>query len=160
MFGAATQLREADVRTNGIHLSVEPQKNILDAHGEPIRRESMMVRLDKKAGEPITVSRGTLWFIGTLIAVVPIAIAIIAYTISIAMGYQGNVSKVTEIDARVTKVEAALVELQQLKANMAGIERDVNAIKKNQDEADIDRKDILKNMADIRILLAQKQLSN
>jgi len=162
---AAAKLEQVfDVTTNGnIHLSVDPHKpdigTIVDLHGEPITRpNSMMVRIDEKVREPITLSRGTLWFIGVLLTVIPITVLLLGYIITLATGYQSNISRVTELDGRVAKLESAVAEIQNLKLSMNTIQGDVTAVKKNQEDGDRDRKDILKNMADIRILLAQKQM--
>jgi len=166
MSAAVKQEQVFDVKTNGdIHWSVEPQTpepgTILDEHGQQLAepsKDSMMVRLDSKAKEAITVSRGTLWFIGTAIAIVPIIVILIGYVITIAMGYQGNLSRVTELDSRVAKLEAAVTKIQSLEIGMNNIEKDVSSVKKSHEAAEQDRKDILKNMGDIRILLAQKQM--
>jgi len=157
------QILDVSSNNGDIHVSVEPGQpelgTILDEHGAAIpRRESMMVRLDEKAKESITVSRGTLWFIGTAITVVPILLVIIGYAVSMAMGYQGNLSRVTELDSRVAKLEAAVAKIQSLEIGMNNIEKDVASVKKSHEAAEQDRKDILKNMGDIRILLAQKQM--
>lgn len=146
-----------------IHASFEPKKTeqgvIVDAHGEPVTRTNgMMVRLDEKAKQAVTISRGTLWFIGTVIAVVPVLILIVVYVITVAMGYQGTLSQVKEIDGRVTKLENGFVELQTLKLNVNDIKSDVVQIKKTQENNEQDRKDVLKNISDIRILLAQRQM--
>ncbi len=156
-------IKEFDIPTsNGdLHVSIEPNtpEGILDAHGVPVERSSsMMVRLDKKAGESVTLTRGTLWFVGTLVAVVPVILLIAVYTVTVAMGYQSALSQVKEIDGRVTKLEAAFTEIQNLKLSMNNVANDVATMKASQKDADIDRKDILKNMGDIRILLAQKHM--
>ncbi len=160
---SAAKLREIDLSTNGIHLSIDPDKpeqgTIIDRHGDPIARPtSMMVRIDEKAKEPITLSRGTLWFIGTLLTVIPITVLLVGYIITIATGYQSNISRVTELDGRVAKLESAVTKIQGLEISLNNVANDVGTMKANQVAADVDRKELIKSMGDIRILLAQKQM--
>lgn len=59
-----------------------PSEPLVDQSGVPFPRRSWMARIDSKGEEQVTLRRSTLWFVGTLIAVVPILIILGALLIS------------------------------------------------------------------------------
>jgi len=119
----------------------------------------MMVRIDEKAKESITITRGTLWFIGTVITTVPVLLVVVVYVITVAMGYQGTVSRVADIENRVKEMEMTMKEVTALKITASQVQADVKQIRESQSASDAERKDMSKNIADIRILLASRQMS-
>jgi uncharacterized protein HemX len=158
MQAVAPKLHDKITGNGDIHFSIEPDVpelgTIVNEQGETVNHppKTMMVKIDEKTTEKVTVSKGTIGIAG-------VVLALVVYIITVAMNYQGNLSKVTELDTRLTRVENAVAEIQSIKLSMSTIQNDVSSIRTTQKEADSDRKDILKSMGDIRILLAQKQIT-
>lgn len=135
--------------------------HITDASGREISSEkpNLMAQIDLKAGEPITISRGFAWIVGTALVLIPIVLMIALYLISGAMGYQTVISRVSDAEKRLDKVESAVADIQTLKMTAAQVQSDVKQIKDLQSSNEVDRKDMQKNISDIRILLATKSVS-
>lgn len=77
--GQATATALRDV--TDIHISARPDKDaplLVDARGAviPTSRTTLMARIDAKGSEEITIRRSTMWFVGTVIAVLPVAIVL------------------------------------------------------------------------------------
>ncbi len=145
-----------------IHITADPSdsKTIVDVRGDAFpQRKTMVGRLDDKAKETITLSRGTLWFIGTALTVIPVAIVLLAYLVSGAMGYQGTIGKVNELDTRVGKLETAFADIQALKLSVNNISNDVSTVKDGQKINEAKRDDMAKTLNDIRLLLAANKLN-
>lgn len=135
--------------------------HITDASGREISSEkpNLMAQIDLKVGEPITISRGFAWIVGTALVLIPIVLMIALYLISGAMGYQTVISRVTDTEKRLDKVEAVVADIQTLKTTATIMQGDVKAIKDAQSSNEADRKDMVKNISDIRILLATKHIN-
>lgn len=145
-----------------VHQTEEIEQGvILDPQEHPVEsKRSLVARVDTKFQEPITISKGLAWLIGLIIAVVPIGIAILIYVATGAMGYQTVVGRVNEVEKRADKMETAITELQTLKITTIKMQGDVEQIKQNQASTETDRKKMMSDLADIRILLAQQGLGS
>lgn len=134
-----------------IHES-EPGK-ILDTHGKIIEvRKGFMAQADEKGSEKVTLSKSMLGFLGTVLVIA-------VYVVTVSMNYQGTLSRVGEIDERVKKLETAVMEMQKLQLNVNTIQSDVSSIKQTQQNNEQDRKEVMKNINDIQILLAKRAMT-
>lgn len=133
---------------------------LLDTNERPLRaRSGFMARLDAKVNESITISKGLAWLIALVIGIVPVGLLIAVYLITGAMGYQTVVSDVSDLKERVAKLEKLDDKVNGISLTATTVQKDVEIIKKNQDVAESDRRDLIKNVSDIRIMLAQKTLT-
>ncbi len=143
-----------------IHASENPGF-IVDSHGEKVSTvpNNIMAVVDSKMTEPITISRGMAWLVGVALAVVPVGIMLIAYMISGAMGYQTVVSRMAEAEKRLDKLEKVSDDVQRLTLTTENVKNDVSNIRATQTSSEVERKEMSKNIADIRILLATKSMN-
>lgn len=150
----AARLQAVDVSENGIHATFEPNKpepgTLFAPTGEQVKvKTSMTAKLEAKAAEPI--SKGLAGLIG-------IAVAVVVYIITASMNYQGVVSRIGTAEDRLTKVEDAVKVINVLQLTTNTVQNDVKAIRENQMSRDAEWKELIKNVNDLRILTAQKQL--
>jgi septal ring factor EnvC (AmiA/AmiB activator) len=117
---------------------------------------SLMAQIDKASTETVTWTKGTLWLIGTTIAAASVIVLILAYVVSGAMGYQGVVNRIDQAETRLDKIEKTLDEFSQMKITLNNVQNDSKVIRETQSANETDRKEMMKNLSDIRILLAQK----
>lgn len=130
----ATRLAEAPPFTNGVAKPVE---------------KTLIAQMDAKTTTPVKMSAGLASLIG-------IGIALVSGLLGWAMSYQSVVSRVGDVEKRLEKMDTAIESLQSLKVTTVTMSNTIETIKKNQEENARDRKEDSKNIADIRILLAQK----
>lgn len=126
MNATAAQLREVVVPLGDLHVSIEPNTTtgaILDNHGEVavVPQRGLMVRLDAKVSEQITLSKGTLWMIG----VIPVVLAVLLSYGTSAMGW-------------VREDQSKTLQIQQLQNDVNSIKEDVKAIKDSQNKTALD----------------------
>lgn len=121
---AATQLREVQVYTPDLHVSIEPngpepQGTLLDSHGDamPPVKKGLMVRIDAKAKEEVTLSKGTVWMIGA----VPVILAVALNYGAAAFGW-------------VREDQSKTLQIQQLQNDVNTIKDDVRAMKDIQQQ--------------------------
>lgn len=157
-----SKLREVDITRNGdIHVSIEPNKPglLVDSHGEAVSASKTgLMKVDEKMSEPLGMSRGLAAIFSVALAIVSAVIGIWLYSLTGAMSYQTVVSRVGTVETRLDKVEKALDDVQGMKITLNNVQNDSKAIRDKQAMDEQDRKDLIKNIGDIRILLAQKGL--
>lgn len=157
-FGPATAVKPlADV--TDMHSSVDPNRRsvILDSHEQPFQsRKSLIEMADDKTTTPVTVSRGFAALASLTIAAAGALAGVWIYSLTGAMSYQTVVNRVGTVETRVEKMENAIQDLQGLKITANNLTNDVKSIKEKQADAEPDRKKMMSDISDIRILLAQK----
>ena len=162
--GQATgvKLSEVVVSRNGdIHASIEPNVPelgiIFDAHGDPVTPKTrLMDKIDDRVTSPIKMSFGLASLLGVGITILSAIVGAWLYSLTGAMSYQTVVSRVGTVETRVEKIEKVLDDMQGLKVASVTMQKDVQAIREKQMADEQDRKKMIDNIADIRILLAQK----
>jgi len=162
--GQATGVKLSEVviaRNGDIHASVEPNipEGIVDIHGDQLATKTgFMTQVDSKVTSPMTISKGLATLATIFIALISGLIGIWLYSVTSAMSYQTVVSRVGEVEKRTEKLEAAVSDIQSLKFSTLNLQNDVKAMRETQQNNEQDRKDLIKNVSDIRILLAQRGL--
>lgn len=112
MNGQATALREV----SDIHISAPPEEAmLLDARGDaiPTKRTGLMARIDAKGSEEITIRRSTLWFVGTLLAVIPVAIVIGALLIGYGRESQSQIEKTIQMQSDIQKMSETQKRIEE-----------------------------------------------
>lgn len=132
---------------------------IVDPHGDvlPSPKQGLMGKLDELGQQSVTLTKSTLWIFGTIIAVVPISLAILVYLLSGAMSYQGVVSRVDNAEKRLDKLEALQTEVNNLAQTTSTVSATVNTIKDSQKEMRDDQKDMLKQLNQMSLINVAKQ---
>jgi hypothetical protein len=113
MNGTATALREV----SDIHISAKPDAGVLDAKGDvfiPTQRTGLMARIDAKGSEEVTIRRSSMWFVGTLLAVIPVAIVIAAIMINWAREDQTKTIQIQQLQSDLTSMKDDLKELKRI----------------------------------------------
>jgi hypothetical protein len=142
-------------------LTMNVHERVTTANGKVVdapkdAHNGLMGTIEKVSAETVTWTKGTLWIIGTTIAAASVIVLILAYVVSGAMGYQGVVNRIGAAEDRLTKVEDALKDVQSMKLSLNNVQNDASEIRKKQSNDEQDRKEMIKNISDIRILLAQR----
>jgi hypothetical protein len=113
MNGTATALREV----SDIHISATPDApGVLDAKGDvfiPTQRTGLMARIDLKGSEEITIRRSTMWFVGTLLAVLPVTIVIAALLVGWARDDQTQRMQLQQVQTQAAETRDDVKELNQ-----------------------------------------------
>lgn len=136
---------------------VDTTGTIIGIHGEKLTpTTSLMGKIDEQVTTPITISRGLATIAGVLIALLSGIAGIWIYSVTSAMSYQTVVNRVGVVEARLDKIDTVITDLQGLKMTTNNLQNDVKAIRDKQVNDEPDRKELIKNIGDIRILLAQK----
>lgn len=123
----ATQLREVEIYPNGdVHVSIEPnstQGAVLDAHGDvaTVPEKGLMVRLDAKAKENITLSKGTVAAIG----LIPVILMLVLNYGAAAFGW-------------VRDDQSKTLQIQQLQNDVNSMKEDVKTIKETMQKQQVD----------------------
>lgn len=107
--GAAAALREVDVFSNGdVHVSIEPNTKgaVLDSHGEVavVPKKGLMVKIDAKAVEQITLSKGTVIAIGAVPAFLTILVVVGGLLIGYGRSDQSQVEKQIQLGVTIDRV--------------------------------------------------------
>lgn len=119
-----------------IHITDEPQKpepgTLLDSHGEKVEvRRGWMVRVDDKAKEQITLSRGTIWLLGTFVALVALVPAILTLLLVIGgllIGYG------REDGTQAIKIASMEKQSEEIRDDMKELNRKFDDIQKSLNE--------------------------
>lgn len=114
--GATAKVREFEVHTNGaaIHLSVDPNiiepGTILSPVGDVITtvKPTLMNRIDSKGAEKITLSKGTLWFVGVAFVLLQVVFSYGGSLLGWARDDQSQKEQIIQIKAAMQ----AMVESQ------------------------------------------------
>ena len=150
-------IKTSDVFQNGrsadfpLHVELSesptPTTGILDAHGEPtIPSQSLMIRLDKKLKEPVTVSWGTFW---TPTIIMAFAMLLFSYGGSI-MGWWGKTqTQTTEIEGVKNTVNTVKEDVNHMRDDIREIRglliryrqlAAAGAVQQNQPDPEKDKK--------------------
>ncbi len=156
--GQATgvKLSEVVIRNGDIHASVEPNipEGIVDIHGESVTSKKDFIAMTDEglAKKPISVG------LAAIISIVLAILSVWVYSMTTAMGYQTVVSHVDTIDRRVEKLEKAFDDIQSLKMSAQKTDSTLQTMHETQTAGEADRKQMMKDIADIRIMMGQKEL--
>lgn len=139
------------------HVGVDDEPIILDAREQPIEHQEILVgvRIDSKT-RAITATPVVAGALSVVIAIVAGVASVWIYSITGAMSYQNVVNDVTGLKERVAKLEALDAKVTVIDKTVSNMAKDVDAIKEEQKDSVADRKKMMSDVADIRILLAQK----
>jgi hypothetical protein len=143
-----------NVSTNGdVHTTEEPG-TVLDSHGESVTSKKDFIAMTDEglAKKPISVG------LAAIISIVLAILSVWVYSMTTAMGYQTVVSHVDTIDRRVEKLEKAFDDIQSLKMSAQKTDSTLQTLRETQTAGEADRKQIMKDIADIRIMMAQKAM--
>lgn len=118
--GAATKLREV---VADIHITADAHKPVpgllLDAHGDVIKKDTLMARIDAKSVEPITLSKGTI----IAIAVIPAVLTLLFTYGAAAFGWvrddQSQKLEIQQLRSDVTDMKKTLEKMQDAAQSQA-----------------------------------------
>lgn len=107
---------------------------VLDHHGTTVRpSHTFMSRLDKAASEPITLSRGTIWLMATVLVLAGIVFSYGGAIIGWAREDQSQRERLTQMQLVLEQVQKAQERMAQKLEKMEDErqrEREANAVKR------------------------------
>lgn len=133
---------------------------VLDYKPDPAQQQapSLMSTVNSKLKEEVTTTRGIQWLTVIGVPVVTLCISVVVMLITATLSYQANVSRVEELNKRVLKLEDFTEKFQDFKGEFIKTSSAVEVIKAKQADAEADRRQMARDVSDIKILLGQKTL--